>query len=287
MKIYFVDFWGGFENSLNNNFFVSLLKRYNILFEINKDSPDILFYSVFGNEHLNSKYKNSKKIFYTGENSNKLIRGPFYRKPYDKMANLNLTFEYTNNFNNIRLPLWILYMGGGYPKRDLINLKLKPKKSLGFCSFVFSNNVIFRNNFCKKISKYKKIACGGGCLNNIGGKIKNKIEFQKKFKFCIAFENTLQKGYTTEKIFEAYLSNCIPIYKGNPNIISDFNPETFVNGNNFKTDEDLINYIIKIDNDNKLYQSFMNKPIFSKKWIDIFNDPNEEYFKNIVKNIIK
>ena len=65
MKIYFVDFWGGFENSLNNNFFVSLLKRYNILFEINKDSPDILFYSVFGNEHLNSKYKNSKKIFYT------------------------------------------------------------------------------------------------------------------------------------------------------------------------------------------------------------------------------
>ena len=26
MKIYFVDFWGGFENSLNNNFFVSLLE---------------------------------------------------------------------------------------------------------------------------------------------------------------------------------------------------------------------------------------------------------------------
>ena len=31
----------------------------------------------------------------------------------------------------------------------------------------------------------------------------------------------------------------------------------------------------------------MNKPIFSKKWLNIFNDSNETYFKNIAKKIME
>ena len=33
--------------------------------------------------------------------------------------------------------------------------------------------------------------------------------------------------------------------------------------------------------------SYMNKSIFSKKWLDIFNDPNETYFKNIAQKIME
>ena len=165
-------------------------------------------------------------------------------------------------------------------------MELKTKKSEGFCCFVYSNEVEFRNNFCLQLSNYKKIACGGGCLNNVNGRVENKIEFQKKFKFCIAYENSIQPGYTTEKILQAYQSNCIPIYCGSETINDDFNPETFINAHNFKNNDDLINYIKKVDTDEALYNSYMNKPIFSKKWLDVFNDPAETYFKNIAYKII-
>jgi hypothetical protein len=38
---------------------------------------------------------------------------------------------------------------------------------------------------------------------------------------------------------EAYLSNCIPIYLGSPNINNDFNPETFINAADFNSEDEL------------------------------------------------
>ena len=275
-RIYFKDFWREF--SQKDNYFTRLLTKYGYEFEIVDNDPDIIFFSVFGNTVRsnfigyfirNIKYKNVKKCFYTGENV-----------PIRKYANLNLTFENTNKYNNIRLPLWLLY---GYDKK----MQLVKKESEGFCCFVYSNNVKHRNAFCIKLSNYKKVYCGGDCLNNVGGKVKNKLEFQKKYKFCIAYENCVQPGYATEKILQAYQSNCIPIYYGSETIKDDFNPETFINAHDFDNNNDLINYIKKVDTDESLYNSYMNKPIFSKKWLDIFNDPEETYFKNIAQKIME
>jgi alpha(1,3/1,4) fucosyltransferase len=270
-RIYFKDFWDGCSHI---TFFIKLLTKYGYEFEIVDTDPDIIFFSVFG-EYYNCNFKrniidkNIKKCFYTGEN-----------KSIIKDANLNLTFQNTSKYNNIRLPLWILY---GYDKK----MQLVKKESEDFCCFVYSNNVKHRNAFCRKLSNYKKVDCGGGCLNNVGGKVKNKLEFQKKYKFCIAYENSVQPGYTTEKILQAYQSNCIPIYYGSETIKDDFNPKTFINAHDFDNNNDLINYIKKVDTDESLYNSYMNKPIFSKKWLDIFNDPEETYFKNIAQKIME
>ena len=163
---------------------------------------------------------------------------------------------------------------------------LTKKKNSKFCCFVYSNPVKYRNDFFKELSKYKKVDAGGSALNNVGGKVKDKIEFQKNYKFCIAFENTKQTGYVTEKILHAYMSNCIPIYNGSDKISSDFNPETFINGNDFKTNKELIDYIKKVDNDEELYNSYMNKPIFSKIWLDRFNDPKQVFFKNVSDRMV-
>ena len=82
------------------------------------------------------------------------------------------------------------------------------------------------------------------------------------------------------------MSNCIPIYNGSDKISSDFNPETFINGNDFKTNKELIEYIKKVDNDEVLYNSYMNKPIFSKIWLDRFNDPKQVFFKNVSDRMV-
>lgn len=281
IKIDFPNFWKGFNKK--DNFFCNLLKQFGYNVEISND-PDIIIYSVFGKKlyytiedscgKLPETYKNCRKVFFNGESSKKV------GKYTAKYADLNLTFDESDNNNNIRFPLWLIY-------NYQIDRKLVSEKKDNFCVFIYSNNVGYRNSFCKKLSEYKRVDCGGGCLNNIGYKVKDKIEYQRKYKFSIAFENCVEAGYTTEKILEAYNSNCIPIYYGNPNVISDFNPETFINRADFSSDEELIEYIKKVDNDDKLYNSYLNKSIYSDKWLKIFNDPEQTYFKNIVEEIVK
>jgi alpha(1,3/1,4) fucosyltransferase len=273
-RIQYIGFWGSGEGQ---KYFTKLLKKYNHNIKIVDDNPDIIIFSVFNNYHLEDfkkKDRNIKYVFYTGENAAK------NKKPIVENINLNLTFQNTSVHNNIRYPLWLLY---DYDK----NKNLEKKNTDNFCCFVYSNDVKHRNDFCKKLSNYKKVDCGGGSLNNVGGKVKDKLEFQKKYKFCIAYENSLQPGYTTEKILEAYKSNCIPIYYGSETVQDDFNPDTFINAHDFKNEDELIEYIKKVDTDDELYNSYMNKPVFSKKWLDIFNDPNETFFKNVSQKIVE
>jgi len=271
-------------------YFTNFLKKYNHNIKIVDDNPDIIIFSVFSNYHLEDfkkKDRNIKYVFYTGENAAASPVAPSSggrkKKPFVENINLNLTFQNTSDHNNIRYPLWLTY---DYDK-SWKNMKLEKKNTDNFCCFVYSNDVKHRNDFCKKLSNYKKVDCGGGSLNNVGGKVKDKLEFQKKYKFCIAYENSVQPGYTTEKILEAYKSNCIPIYYGSETVQDDFNPNTFINAHDFKNEDELIEYIKKVDTDDELYNSYMNQPIFSKKWLDIFNDPNETFFKNVSQKIVE
>ena len=285
--IIFVDFWSGFNPI--ENYFTRLLDHFQQPYktiryeECSEDKiPDIVFYSIFHKIHQENLFKNCKKVFFTGEN-----------RCLDKTADLNLTFDHSTSYNNIRLPLWLLYLNtawGGkkwsYPK----DITLTPDdKGREFCAFVYSNDrAKFRNKFCKKLSKkYRKVTCGGDCLNNIGQKVKNKILFQRGFKFCIAFENNLRPGYTTEKILDAFRSNCIPIYYGSDRVHEDFNPETFINGHDFENYDRLIEYVQKVDTKANLYQKFLNKSVFSDYWREILNDPEETFFRNVALEIMK
>ena len=251
-----------------SKWFVDLLRKHNKRFIVSRDhKADIVIYGPFSRKRLRFS-AGPKTVYYTGENT----------RPQPR-AHVNLTFDHTPLYNNIRLPLWLTY---GYDK-DLV---LKPKKISKFCCFVYSNEILFRNNLCKDLSRYKGVDCGGSCLNNVGGRVKDKIKFQQAYKFCIACENNSYPGYCTEKILEAYKSNCIPIYLGSPTVHMDFNPETFINAKDFKNSNELIKYIQKVDNNEELYNSYMNKPIFSKYWLDIFNDPKQEFFEKICRAIL-
>ena len=275
-RLMFVDFWSNF-NPYKPNVFTNLLSKYEYKYTIVSSQPDILIYSVFGNEH--QKYGKCKRVFYSGEHkqaTDKSLR-------MNPQCHLSLTF-YPTFGKNIRFPyfFWV-YLREKYPY-DMSMSNIKKKKR--FCSFVYSNNrATFRNKFCLQLSKYKKVACGGKSLNNIGYLVKDKINFQRNFKFGISFENSTTPDYVTEKILETYASNTVPIYFGSVNIKDDFNPQTFINGHDFRNYYELINYIKRVDNDDALYQSFFNKPILSLKWRKILSDPNQFYLKDIVRKI--
>ena len=144
----------------------------------------------------------------------------------------------------------------------------------------------------EKLSKYKQVDCGGSFLNNIGYNVplglncSGKIEHNNNYKFAMAFESTLYPGYVTEKICDIFKSNCIPIYWGHPDVVKDFNPSSFINANNFANFDELVDYIIKVDNDEMMYKSFFKSPFLSPQWSDILTDPNKTFFKNLADRII-
>ena len=64
----------------------------------------------------------------------------------------------------------------------------------------------------------RRLACGGRpcrCLNSgnrslAGGE--SKMDVFRRYRFCIAMENTVAHDYVTEKLWDAFAAGCVPIY---------------------------------------------------------------------------
>ena len=253
IKINFTDFWANFDKK--DNFFYNLLSQnYNVIIDNN---PDFIIYSTFGSNYLNYQ---CKRVFYTGEN----VRPDF------TACDFAFSYDFNSKENHYRLPIYILYLGNPRllnainKKYNLIELKNIWDAKEKFCCMVVSNpNSKKRINFFKKLSKIKKVDSGGAVLNNIGGRVKNKLDFISEYKFVISFENTSNKGYTTEKLLEAIAMNCIPIFWGHKSVEKDFNPNRFINYDSFKSEDDLIEKIIEIEKDSERAIEILRQPVFS------------------------
>ena len=168
--------------------------------------------------------------------------------------------------------LYSLYIDDHHLNDSIENIKTKGElreiwgKKDKFCSMVVSNpRAKDRIEFFKSLSKVKQVDSGGGVLNNVGGRVKDKLEFINDYKFVIAFENEIYDGYTTEKIIEPIFKDCIPIYWGNKLVHKDFNPKRFINYHDYETEEDLFKKLVEIENNPELALNIISEPIFSKE----------------------
>lgn len=214
MKVFFTDFWVGLDQT-NNFLYNALSKKYSL--EIDKDNPDVLFFSCYGNHHL--QYKNCIKVYYTGENDTPNFSWCDYAMGFDEIV-------FGDRY--LRLPQYAIQ-----PRFPELFREQSLSESLfnrRFCNFVYSNNDAnpLRNAFFHYLSNYKRVDSGGRVENNIGGPVDNKLAFISNYKFTIAFENSAYPGYTTEKLVEPMICKSIPIYWGNPLVDNDFNVDAFV-----------------------------------------------------------
>ncbi len=274
IKVKFVDFHPGQatyapETYRDIIFYDILSKFYEV--EISED-PDYIIYGeynemIFENtfgEHL--KYKDCVKIFYTREDlepdfnlcdyacaltpikyGDRYFRLPSYYMPQHR-EQLYLCEHKHENLQNI--------------------LQTKPE----FCSFVVSNATSrgragadsIREKAFYALSDYKRVNSGGRFLNNIGmpSGVPDKLEFQKKHKFALAFENESHPGYTTEKLMQAFAAQTVPIYWGDPEVTQVFNPKAFICASDFETLEDMVDYVRKVDEDDELYLEMLRQPAF-------------------------
>jgi len=126
---------------------------------------------------------------------------------------------------------------------------------------------------------------GGKCKNNVGGRVYNKIDFLTKYKFSIAMENTRGDGYISEKIVDSFRAGTIPIYYGDFLVDEYINPKTYILILGEKDVNEKIDYIKRIDNDDKLYKSIMKEnPIIDKNFV---NKIDKDEFISFLKNIFR
>lgn len=254
IKINFVDFWPGFDKT-NNYFYNLLVQKYNVILD---EDPELLFYSCYDTNYL--KY-NCTRIFYTAEN----IRPDF------TACDFAFSFDYNKKKNHFRLPLYSMYVEllNWLDKLQTIPTRDEAKKiwatKTKFCCMVVSNpNGRERVTFFNNLSKIKQVDSGGAVLNNVGGKVLDKLEFIKDYKFVISFENSSYDGYTTEKILEPIYKDCIPIYWGNKLVSKDFNSKRFIDCSDFNSEKKLIDKLLEIEQNEELAIDMLMQPTFSK-----------------------
>ena len=122
-------------------------------------------------------------------------------------------------------------------------------------------------------------------FKNYKGSIKSKVDCLKNYKFCICYENLSMNGYVTEKIFDVFKAGCIPIYLGAPNIEKYIPKECFIDRKDFKTDQDLYDFIKKISKEE--YQKYIEniKKYLSSEKAQLFSTQNYiQTFKNLIFN---
>lgn len=244
LKIDFADFWKSLDKQ--DNFFSRLLSKHYEL--VISDKPDVLFYSMFGKQHLNYR---CKRIFYSGENA-----GADFSE-----CDFALTGDHNPDPRHYRLPLYVLY----FPPERFIKPQFDAEAELlskkGFCSFVVSNpGGKVRNRFYNKLSRYKSIASGGKYRNNIGFRVPDKLAFIRDYKFSLSFENKSYPGYTTEKLVEAMFAYTVPIYWGNPVVREEFNPDAFLCYHDYPSEEAFLERIREVDSSNELYLKYLSAP---------------------------
>ncbi len=251
LRIAFTDHYQGF-NSNNNRISTALRKYYHLELTTDLSTADLLVFGDFGINHW--KF-NGRKIYLTGENM----------LPDFNQCDLAFTpAELPGDKRAIRLPLYAQYIESlpslirqpGYDASPHLNKK-------GFCSFMVSNSGCrFRNQVFKTIHRKRAVASGGRHFNTTGEIVKNKSEFIRDYQFNIACENSSSPGYITEKLIDPLLVGSVPIYWGDPEISKDFDPKCMINVSDFKSLNDLADYILEVADNNTLRQRILEAPVF-------------------------
>lgn len=261
VRLHFCDFGTARSGRLIIDFFMSLISsKYEVVLDAR--DPDYLFYYMLGHEHLDH---DCVRIYFTGEN----VCPDFNLCDYAIGSSpISLGDRY------FRYPYYGILKGQHEQlvrARSLTTGDLSQKTN--FCNFIYSNSFLptdpIRDEFFHLLSRYKRVDSVGQHLNNLrepigdpyqGAWYETKVKYQRKFKFTIAFDNSSVPGYTTEKITHAFLANTIPIYWGNPNIASEFNPRAFINVFDYPSLDAVVDRVREIDADDELYLRILNEP---------------------------
>jgi hypothetical protein len=132
------------------------------------------------------------------------------------------------------------------------------------------HNASQRNEFAAELMRHIKVHSYGKFLTNrtIDGPDEGpatKLKLIRRYKFCLALENTIEPDYVTEKFFQPLLAGSIPIYRGAPDV-DDYAPgdHCYVDAQRFENPKalaDYLNHLAHTPEEYAAYFAWRQKPL--------------------------
>lgn len=227
---------------------------------------DVVIYSIFGSQHKRAPLS-AVVILVCGE------PGSTAKYRYDLLVDC----KWTGQPRSIYFPLWI-WSFGERRRNSLCDL-LRPTAPAAtrrplFCAFMYRQQHAYRNDFFDVLNKSKRVDALGKQRHNVTTTpdrttynanetfYDTAVRQYRKYRFVICMENSSHKGYVTEKIVNAMLAGCIPIYWGAPDIASHFNPASFIHVKSREDFDEAVSTIMRLDNDPVAYAAMLAEPWF-------------------------
>ena len=254
---------------LEQQWFIRFLRHH---FPDNKTVVN--FFGPVGTPFFIKRQFEGKKVFYTGED----VEHPgtqlalYYGDYCLDHTDLSLGFGQVQHARYLRFPYWILTTFS--PEDDAAAIKEKIKK-INESHFEKSRECVLINkhdpagtrelvyNGVKDILDVKLAGQWRNNTRELWDDFGNDKEaYLRTFKFNICAENNDTKDYVTEKIFDAFMADCIPLYYGalndpEPGLI---NRDAVIFWNKEGKNEENREKIRELKQNESLYQEFMSRP---------------------------
>jgi len=233
---------------------------------------------------LKSKRQDQKNIWYTGENQ---------RPP---SADFDLSFSFDLDplgGTNIYLPLLLTsldWFEDGQAEASIEGRRAGKIVTPRAASSPRSSNVAARPKFvCAFVGNQEPMRMRAlAALETIGnvdiygaafgGRVLDKYSIAKHYKFMLCFENDLYPGYVTEKPLEAWVSGCIPLWRGIDSA-EVLNPNALLNAATFDSLASFVNAVAELDDDAERLAKMGSNPILSR---EVSLRPAKEAMKRLV-----
>ena len=195
---------------------------------------------------------------------------------------------------NLFLPMWaaaLMY------NRFAIPILKSPQREIAddvvptiSASFLYSHKVIRRERFARLMSEIMPLAAPGKSICNVLYRVPHgtphTIEFYSKHIFNISFENSMGRGYTTEKLWLPLISGAIPIYWGDPDAAKYFNPECFIHVSDFNDWSSCLDYISDVMSSPARINAYRSSPCLTELGASVIDsDRIEAFFKSIFDKV--
>ena len=257
--------WGG---DLDQQWFVRFLRKN---FPNNKTR--INFYGPLQNPFFIKNPQKGKKVFYTAEDVEHSFTKLWlyfrdYRLDYVDFA---MGFGRIEHPKYLRFPYWIQTTFSPEFDEDQIRQRIREinrnryEKSRVCIVTTKHDPKNTRAMICDEVAKVLDITYAGRWRNNsqdLWNEFNDdKYSFMKLFKFNVCPENDNTVNYVTEKLFDAFICDCVPVYYGSNNDPEPglINKDAVIfwneNGDNSKN----IELVQLLNNNQKEYDDFINQ----------------------------
>ena len=121
-----------------------------------------------------------------------------------------------------------------------------------------------RENYARELMRHIPVDLYGDCGNNSICPRNTKIicnveKYLQKYKFYLAFENTLSGEYISEKLWRTLSIGLVPIVYGALETYSTVLPSgSYIDVEDFSSPQELAKYIFKVNSNDALYRSFFS-----------------------------